>query len=117
MGPKYEEMAQQMRADGVSEETIVRFAAEEMAEDEFRRGKGVTEIEALREWKKTPSISASCCSPTRSAITAARRSSCPATRCACATTACSSRAVEQNAALKSQGSAIDAERYSATPII
>ena len=43
-----------MRADGVSEETIVRFVAEEMAEDEFRRGKGVTEIEALREWKKTP---------------------------------------------------------------
>ena len=44
MEPKYEEMAQQMRADGVSEETIVRFVAEEMAEDEFRRGKGVTEI-------------------------------------------------------------------------
>ena len=54
MEPKYEEMAQQMRTDGVSEETIVRFVAEEMAEDEFRRGKGVTEIEALREWKKTP---------------------------------------------------------------
>lgn len=54
MEPKYEEMAQQMRADGVSEETIVRFVAEEMAEDEFRRGKGVTETEALREWKKTP---------------------------------------------------------------
>lgn len=27
---------------------------EEMEEDEFRRGKGVTEIEALREWKKIP---------------------------------------------------------------
>lgn len=34
-----------MRADGVSEE---------MEEDEFRRGKGVTEIEALRERRKTP---------------------------------------------------------------
>ena len=54
MEPKYEEMAQQMRADGVSEEIIARFVAEEMEEDEFRRGKGVTEIEALRERKKIP---------------------------------------------------------------
>ena len=54
MADKYEETAQQMRADGVSKETIVRFVAEEMVEDEFRRGKGVTEIEALREWRKTP---------------------------------------------------------------
>lgn len=43
-----------MRADGVSEETIARFVAEEMEEDEFRRGKGVTEVEALREWRKIP---------------------------------------------------------------
>ena len=43
--PKYREMARQMRADGVSEE---------IGEDEFRRGKGVTEIEALREWRKIP---------------------------------------------------------------
>ena len=54
MESKYEEMARQMRADGVSEETIARFVAEEVEEDEFRRGKGVTEIEALREWKKIP---------------------------------------------------------------
>lgn len=54
MGPKYEEMARQMRADGVSEETIARFVAEEMEEDELRRSKGVTEIEALREWRKIP---------------------------------------------------------------
>lgn len=47
-------MARQMRADRVSEETIARFVAEEMEEDEFRRGKGVTKIEALREWKKDP---------------------------------------------------------------
>ena len=45
MEPKHKEMARQMRADGVSEE---------MEEDEFRRSKGVTEIEALREWKKIP---------------------------------------------------------------
>lgn len=54
MGSKYEEMARQMRADGVGEEMIARFVAEEMEEDEFRRGKGVTEIEALRERRKTP---------------------------------------------------------------
>ena len=103
MEPKYEEMARQMRADGVSGEMIARFVAEEMEEDEFRRSKGVTEIEALREWRKTPSTSAGCCSPTRSAITAARRSSRPATRCACATAACSSRAAAQNAAPRSPG--------------
>lgn len=54
MADKYGEMARQMRADGVSEEMIARFVAEEMEEDEFRRSKGVTEIEALREWRKTP---------------------------------------------------------------
>ena len=54
MADKYEEMARQMRADGVSEEMIARFVAEEMEEDEFRRSKGVTEIEALREWGKIP---------------------------------------------------------------
>ena len=54
MGSKYEQMAEQMRADGASEELIARFVAEEMQEDEFRRGKGVTEIEALREWRKIP---------------------------------------------------------------
>ena len=43
MEPKYEEMARQMRADGVSEETIARFVAEEMEEDG-----------ALREWRKIP---------------------------------------------------------------
>ncbi|WP_417300044.1 hypothetical protein [Ellagibacter isourolithinifaciens] len=54
MNSKYEEMARQMRADGVSEEMVARFVAEEMEEDEFRRSKGVTEIEALQEWKKIP---------------------------------------------------------------
>ena len=54
MGSKYEEMARRMRADGVSEKMIARFVAEEMEEDEFRRSKGVTEIEALREWGEDP---------------------------------------------------------------
>ena len=86
-----------MRADGVSEEMIARLVAEEMEEDEFRRGKGVTEVEALGSGERSPSISASFCSPTRSAITAARRSSRPATRCACVTGACSSRVAARNA--------------------
>ena len=46
MADKYEEMARQMRADRVSEKTIARFVAEEMEEDEVRRSKGVTKIEA-----------------------------------------------------------------------
>lgn len=54
MDSKYEKMARQMRADGVDEETIARFVAEEMEEDEFRRGDGITEIEALREWREIP---------------------------------------------------------------
>ena len=89
MDPKYEQMAEQMRADGASEELIARFVAEEMEEDEFRRGKGITEIEALREWRKIPErirrlllTNAFChnCGTTEFA---------PATRCACATAACS----------------------------
>ena len=43
-----------MRADGVSETMIARFIVKEMEEDEFRRSKGVTEIEALRKWKQVP---------------------------------------------------------------
>lgn len=90
-----------MRADGVSEEMITRFVAEEVEEDKFRRSKGVTEIEALREWRKIPEhirklllANAFCHS---CAIAAARRSSRPATRCACVTGACSSRVAARNA--------------------
>ena len=54
MADKYEEMAHQMRADGVDEEMIERFVAEERAEDEFRRGRGTTDIEAVRVWKGMP---------------------------------------------------------------
>ena len=86
-----------MRADGVSEETIARFVAEEMEEDEFRRGKGVTEIEALRERRRIPEhirrlllANAFChnCGTTEFA---------PATRCACVTGACSLRVAARNA--------------------
>ena len=54
MADKYEEMAQQMRADGVDEAMIARFVAKEMQEDEFRRGRGMTDIEAARAWKRMP---------------------------------------------------------------
>ena len=54
MESKYVEMARQMKADGVGEATIAGFVAEVMEEDEFRRGKGITEIEAVREWRKIP---------------------------------------------------------------
>lgn len=54
MADKYGEMARQMHANGVDEATIARFVAEEMREDEFRRGRGTTEIEAARAWKGMP---------------------------------------------------------------
>lgn len=54
MADKYEEMAQQMRADGVDEAMIARFVAKEMQEDESRRGRGMTDIEAARAWKRMP---------------------------------------------------------------
>lgn len=52
--------------------------------------------------RRFPSISASCCSPTRSDVTAARLSSRPVTRYACATVKCSSRAAAGNAESKSR---------------
>ena len=54
MADKYEEMAQQMRADGVDEAMIARFVAKEMQEDEFRRGRGMADIEAARAWRRMP---------------------------------------------------------------
>ena len=54
MESRYVEMAQQMRADGVSEELVARFVAEEMDEDEFRREAGTTDPEAVREWERLP---------------------------------------------------------------
>lgn len=33
---------------------IARFVAKEMQEDEFRRGRGMTDIEAARAWKRMP---------------------------------------------------------------
>ena len=93
MEQKYEEMARQMKADGVGEAMIARFAAEEMEEDEFQRGKGITELEALREWKKIPEH-------IRKLLLA--NAFCHN----CATTACSSKATARNVEPKSQDFAI-----------
>ncbi len=54
MADKYQEMVQQMRDNGVDETMIARFVAEEMREDEFRRGRGTTDIEAARLRKNMP---------------------------------------------------------------
>ena len=100
-----------MRANGVSEKMIARFVAEEMEEDEFHRGKGVTEIEALREWRKIPEhirklllANAFChnCGSAEFAPGYTLRMRHGRLR--------SSRAAAQNAALKSQGSAISRPR-------
>ena len=108
MADKYEEMARQMRADGVSEEMIARFVAEEMEEDGFSRGKGVTEIEALREWRKIPErirklllVNAFChnCGTTEFAPGYTLRMA-----------ACSSRVAARNAELRSPGCAISRPR-------
>lgn len=113
---KYEEMARQMRADGVSEAMIARFVAEEMEEDEFRRGKGVTEIEALREWRKTPEHIRKLLLANAFCHNCGTTGSRPATRCACATTACSSRVAAQNAAPKSRGCATDVAAVERLPL-
>ena len=100
-------MAWQMRADGVSEEMIAGFVAEEMEEDEFRRGKGVTEIEALRERRKIPEHIRKLLLANAFCHNCGRQSSRPATRCACATAACPSRVAARNARLRSPGCATD----------
>ena len=54
MADKYEEMARQMRADGVDETMVERFITEERAEDEFRLGRGTSGGEATHMRKGMP---------------------------------------------------------------
>lgn len=51
---KYAEMAEQFRKDGCDEYTIEKFIRREMEADEFERGHGTTDIEAVRAWKIIP---------------------------------------------------------------
>lgn len=89
MADKYEEMTRQMRADGVDEAMIERFAAEEKAEAEFRRGRGTTGIEAARTWRGIPESIRQLLLSNAFCPTAAWRRSRAATRCACETASCS----------------------------
>lgn len=59
MADKYEEMARQMRADGVSEAMIARFVAEEVEEDEFRPARVSRRSRRCGSGGRSPSISAS----------------------------------------------------------
>lgn len=45
-------MAEAFRKDGCDEYTIEKFILEEMEMDEFAKGYGTTDIEAVRVWNK-----------------------------------------------------------------
>ncbi len=47
-------MAESFRKDGVDDKTIERFIREEMEADEFHKGDGTTDIEAVKLWKQYP---------------------------------------------------------------
>ncbi len=51
---KYMDMAEQFRKDGCDEYTIENFIRREMESDEFAKGEGTTDIEALRLWNTYP---------------------------------------------------------------
>lgn len=51
---KYAEMAEQFRKDGCDEYTVEKFIRREMEYDEFEKGRGTTDIEAVRIWKEYP---------------------------------------------------------------
>ena len=44
-------MAEQFRKDGADEYTVEKFIRQEMEMDEFRKGEGTTDVEAVRLWK------------------------------------------------------------------
>lgn len=51
---KYKEMAEQFQKDECDEYTVEKFILQEMEADELRKGKGITDMEALRLWKMYP---------------------------------------------------------------
>lgn len=51
---KYKQMADQFRKDGADEYTIEKFIQQEMEIDEFHKGKGTTDIAAVRLWNDYP---------------------------------------------------------------
>ena len=51
---KYKEMAEQFRKDGCDEYLVEKFIRQQMEEDEFAKGEGTTDLEAVRLWKTYP---------------------------------------------------------------
>ena len=51
---KYAEMAERFRKDGCDEYTVEKFIRQQMEEDEFEKGYGTTDIEAIKEFGPCP---------------------------------------------------------------
>lgn len=51
---KYKKMAEQFRKDGCDEYTVEKFIRQEMEADEFQKGDGITDLEAVKLWKSYP---------------------------------------------------------------
>ncbi len=51
---KYKEMAEVFRKDECDEYTVEKFIRREMEADEFTKGQGTTNFEALKKWKTMP---------------------------------------------------------------
>ena len=51
---KYKKMADQFRRDGADEATIEKWIREEMDQDEFRAGEGITDLSAWKVWQSWP---------------------------------------------------------------
>lgn len=48
---KYKKMADEFRKDGADEYLVEKFIREEMERDEFRKGRGTTDLNAYRVWQ------------------------------------------------------------------
>ena len=51
---KYKKLADQFRADGCDEAMVERFIREEMDRDKFEKNRGITDLDAYREWQSWP---------------------------------------------------------------
>jgi|GEM_PF-751388 len=51
---KYKGMAEQFRKDGCDEYIVEKFIRQEMEKDEFHKGDGITDPEAVKLWNTYP---------------------------------------------------------------
>ena len=51
---KYKKLAEEFRKDGADEYMVEKFIREEMERDEFRKGRGTTDLNAFRIWQSWP---------------------------------------------------------------